>query len=70
MHLSITRSSNLQVVLTWPSAAAGFQLEAATSLRPPVQWFSVTNAVGDNGTLKTCVVESGAATNQFFRLKR
>jgi len=68
--LSITRSNNLQTILTWPSAAAGFQLQATASLRPPVQWFSVTNAVSDNGTLKTCVVQASPGTNQFFRLMR
>ena len=68
--LSITRSNNLQMILTWPSAAAGFQLEAAGSFRPPVQWFPVTNAVSDDGLLKTCLIQASPATNQFYRLSR
>jgi len=70
MTLSVTRSNNLQMVLSWPSAAVGFRLEAAASLRAPVEWSAVTNAVSDNGTFKTCVLPASASANQFFRLKR
>ena len=69
VSLSISRN-NTQVTVAWPSAAAGFQLQATAALKPPIQWHAVTNPVSDNGNLKTCVLPAASATNQFFRLKR
>jgi parallel beta-helix repeat protein len=70
VSLSVTRSSNAQITITWPSAAVGFLLEATVSLKAPIQWYPVTNGISDDGTLKTCTIPVGSQTNQFFRVKR
>jgi parallel beta-helix repeat protein len=70
VSLSIARSGS-NVVVTWPSIAVGFQLQSAGSLTSPIPWQTITNSVGDNGTLKSYVVTNVvSATNQFFRLKK
>jgi parallel beta-helix repeat protein len=70
VSLSVGHSNNTHI-LFWPSAAAGYQLEAAASLKSPGTWHLVTNGINDDGILKSCVIPVGAApTNQFFRLKR
>ena len=68
--LSVTRSSNGQITVSWPSTAAGFQLEAAAFLEWPIQWYPVTNGISDDGILKIYIIFAGSQTNQFFRLKR
>jgi hypothetical protein len=42
-RLGIATGSGRQVVLTWTSLPAGFALQQATNLSPPVVWSSVTN---------------------------
>lgn len=70
VSLSMGRSNNTPTI-SWPSAAAGFQLEATASIQSPVQWHTITNGIIDDGNLKTFVIPVGSApTNQFFRLKR
>ncbi|HXR04546.1 MAG TPA: S8 family serine peptidase, partial [Verrucomicrobiae bacterium] len=59
--------TNSNVVISWPVAPTGFQLQSATSLAPPVSWVSVTNAVSiaNNENVVTLPLGGG---NQFFRL--
>jgi parallel beta-helix repeat protein len=59
------------VLVTWPSAATGFQLECTGSLALPIAWQTITNGIGDNGILKSYWVTNAiGVTNQFFRLKK
>lgn len=68
--LSVSRGNNT-VVVSWPSAAAGFQLEATPSPEAFIQWHAITNGISDDGSRKTFAIPVGsAATNQFFRLRR
>jgi parallel beta-helix repeat protein len=70
VSLAIARDGNTEVV-SWPSAASAFQLQAVGSLTPPVQWQTITTGIGDDGTFRSYVVTNGVGTtNQFFRLKR
>ncbi|HEX7471092.1 MAG TPA: right-handed parallel beta-helix repeat-containing protein [Verrucomicrobiae bacterium] len=57
--------------VTWPSAASFFALEKTDSLKPPVQWQTVTSDIVDSAGMKTFVITNGSGgTNQFFRLKK
>jgi hypothetical protein len=70
VSLSVGYSNGTQII-SWPSAAAGFQLEATASLKSPSTWYLITNGISDDGNLKSYVIPVGPApTNQFFRLKR
>jgi hypothetical protein len=70
VSLAIARSGS-NVVVTWPSAATGFQLQSAGSLALPIAWQPITNSISDNGTWKSYVVTNAVrGTNQFFRLKK
>lgn len=67
-RLTATKAAG-NVVLTWPVAAAGFAVEASTSLSSPINWLTLTNApslVGTNWQLS--LPTSGTA--QFLRLIR
>ena len=67
--LSLNASqSGSNVVLTWPVYPAGFVVETATNLVPPVAWsaLSTTPSVTNNQNQLT----SGVDANQFFRLRR
>jgi len=64
------RRSGAQVMLSWPSVdTAGFALEQAGTLAPPVSWVTNTATITDDGTNKSVTV---LATNsaQFIRLRR
>ena len=63
------RETNNQVVISWPVAPTGFQLQSAGSLNPPVSWATVTNPVTitTNQDLVSLPVGGGS---QFFRLVR
>jgi hypothetical protein len=68
--LSIARSGNTEIV-SWPSVAAAFQLQAAGSAKSPIPWQTISNGISDNGTWKSYVVTNGpGVTNQIFRLKK
>ena len=59
------------ITVAWPSAATFFALEKTDSLKPPVQWQTVTSGIVDvNGTKTFTATNDGAATNRFFRLKK
>jgi hypothetical protein len=57
-----------QVKLSWPIAPAGFMIESATNLSPPILWSPLTNPVqiirGHNNV--TVIVTNN---NRFFRLR-
>ena len=59
------------LLLTWPSSAAGFQVEATGSLTPPTVWQPVTNAITDDGRFKrVTLTNSPGLPRRFFRLRR
>jgi len=63
------RMTNGSVIISWPVAPTGFQLQSTTSLASPVSWASVTNAfsITNNQCVVTLPVGGG---DQFFRLNR
>lgn len=56
------------VKVGWPSAASYFALEQTSSLKPPIQWQTVTSGIADSGVNKSYAVTNNGGTNQFFRL--
>lgn len=59
------------VIISWPSASAGFQLERTGSLSPPVQWQSVANGIQDNGMTKSLTVtKASSVSDNFYLLRR
>jgi hypothetical protein len=68
LPLSVTLT-NSNIVIAWPVAPTGFQLQSAASLNPPVSWTAVTNAVTITNNQNVVSVAIGAGS-QFFRLKR
>jgi len=67
-QLAITRSG-VNVVLTWPTNAAGFILESTTNLAPPAIWSTNLPApVVVNGQIN--VTNPITGTRQLFRLKQ
>jgi hypothetical protein len=68
--LSIAQT-NTSVVITWPLAPTGFQLQSATSLNPAVAWSNVAAPVSvDTNANQNVVVVPMTSSNQFFRLQR
>lgn len=67
-QLSITRSGG-NVTISWPSSAAGYQLQSAPGLVPPVAWSSVTQTPSTNGNMIS-VVTPVSSSRQFFRLQK
>lgn len=67
--LTIAANGNGTVTMAWPTAATGFNLEAASTLTSPVNWTAVTNSVTIVGTNSTVNVNATSG-NQFFRLKK
>ena len=54
-------------VLRWPSGAAGYRLQSATSLNSQVVWQPVLQIPADDGTWKTLRVSNGSG-DRFYRL--
>lgn len=69
--LSITQS-NANVVITWPLAPAGFELQsAAPDVNPSTAWTTVAAPVTvDTNANQNVVVVPETGGNQFFRLQR
>jgi len=66
--LRITRAGS-DLAISWPSAAAGFQLEEAASLTSPISWNAVpTTPVPVNGHY-TVTVAAGPGV-RFYRLRK
>ncbi|MGD0351670.1 MAG: hypothetical protein ABSB84_15350 [Verrucomicrobiota bacterium] len=61
--------TNNNLVISWPVAPTGFQLQAAAGLNPPVSWTTVTNAVTITNNQNVVSVTNGSGS-QFFRLIR
>jgi hypothetical protein len=57
------------LALQWPTSAVNFVLESASSLSPPAQWKTVTNAVVTSNCLYWVDVEY-ESPSRFFRLRR
>jgi uncharacterized protein (TIGR02145 family) len=67
--LAISRSG-AKVVITWPTSATGFRLEAKADLKSSVPWTPVDTAgVVTEGDLRKLTIPAGAG-NQFYRLYR
>jgi hypothetical protein len=61
--------TNNNLVISWPVAPTGFQLQSAAGLNPPVSWTTVTNAVTITNNQNVVSVTNGSGS-QFFRLIR
>jgi hypothetical protein len=59
--------TNGNVVISWPVAPTGFQLQSAASLDPLVSWTTVTNTVSITNS-QNVVTLPAAGGNQYFRL--
>ncbi len=68
LSLRITRAAP-NVLISWPVAPAGFGLEAASALTPPLTWTPVAGAVVVSNQQNTVLITPSPA-QQFFRLKR
>ncbi|MGA3285112.1 MAG: hypothetical protein ABSD57_11730 [Verrucomicrobiota bacterium] len=68
MPLSVSLT-NSNVVISWPVAPTGFQLQSAASLNPPISWATVTNTVSISDSQNVVTMPVGGG-NQFFRLNR
>jgi hypothetical protein len=66
-RLSIARVAN-QVVIAWPTNAAGLGLQLTTNLLPPINWSNVTNTPAVLGEQNT-VTNSISNGKSFYRLK-
>ncbi|MGP8235670.1 MAG: lamin tail domain-containing protein [Limisphaerales bacterium] len=67
VSLSVQGPASNQFILSWPTAAANYQLYAAGNLTPPVLWTQITNApIISNGTNSVAIATTNAG--QFFRL--
>jgi hypothetical protein len=70
LPLSIAQT-NGQVMITWPLAPTGFQLQSATNLNPQIAWSPVTAPVSvDTNANQNVVFVPSTGGNQFFRLQR
>ena len=66
--LTVIRAAN-EVVLSWPAATSGFQLQSVGSLPAGSQWQNVTGApalIGD----RHFVTNTLTSSNAFFRLRK
>ena len=63
------RPSGNQLILAWPTNAAGFTLQSTLSLIPPVIWMDSTNPPVVNGAqfIVTNTFSTGA---KYFRLRK
>lgn len=68
--LSIAFATN-SIVLSWPSVVAGFSLQTATNLTPPVNWWTLPadNLIITNGLIEFLQNVNGQSGDQFFRLR-
>ncbi len=66
--LSVVRSGK-GVMVSWPSVdAAGFALQQADKLAPPISWVPVTVSITDAGSNKAVTIPA-TNSHQFFRLQ-
>ena len=62
-------AAGANVMISWPSYAAGLELQSSESLAPSATWTNVTQVTFTNGNQVTVVVPASAAL-QFFRLSQ
>lgn len=68
--MSITQS-NANVVISWPLAPTGFQLQSSTNLGPSMIWTTVAQPLTvDTNASRNVVTVPETGGNQFFRLQR
>ncbi len=57
--------------VTWATNAAGFQLQCAPSLTPPVAWQTISSGITTSGSLRHYLVtDTALTTNRFYRLRK
>ena len=61
------RGAGNSVIISWPSASTGFQLQASGNVATPV-WLNFPSPTNDDGTNKSVIISPPAGT-EFFRLK-
>ena len=62
------RGAGNSVVISWPSASTGFQLQASGNVASPV-WLNFPAPTNDDGTNKSVTITPPVG-NEFFRLKQ
>jgi hypothetical protein len=62
-------ATGTNVTVFWPSGFAGYQLQSATNLVPPITWSDVTQARQTNASQLSVLLPTSAGS-QFFRLKK
>lgn len=67
-RLELLLSSTNTIIVSWPSAAAGWELQSSPELRA-ANWTATAQAVMDDGLEKYVIIDAGAA-QQFYRLFR
>jgi hypothetical protein len=67
-RLQMNRSGDT-LMLSWPAAGSGCQLQSAAALNFPVQWTAVTGSTGLTNGLRTYTTNA-ATGNRFFRLQK
>jgi hypothetical protein len=67
--LTIAKTAPGGFTLQWPTNFTGFRLNNALSLRTPISWRVVTNAVATNGAVYSVAISATNAA-QFFRLRK
>lgn len=68
VQISIARSES-NVVLSWPTSPAGFQLQSASSLNPTINWQPVSTPSVLSNEMKTVTLPA-AGDSSFYRLFR
>jgi len=66
-HVVTTNIVPPTITALWPTNSAGFVLQSATNLSPPVAWFAATNVPSTNGTNWNFSLVPGG-TISFYRL--
>ncbi len=66
-NLSISMTGR-QIILSWPTNAASYVLQATTNIYAPSGWAAVTNVPSVSGSLKSLTLPM-TNTGQFFRLR-
>jgi hypothetical protein len=68
-NLSIAFTAPETVVITWPSPSTNWQLQQNTNSLSSASWNDVTDAIQDDGTTKTLIVNPTTG-DRFYRLHK
>jgi hypothetical protein len=69
VRLSIACTGQVHTI-SWPGAAAVYQLESTPNLTAPIQWQSITNGITYSEAFNSYVVTNGPTIpNRFYRLR-